>query len=235
MATTHGDGGRPVGHPRTPAGTRAGARAGDPARDGDDDRPRLPTLRLVGVEDARAVAAIYAPWVRDTTVSLELVAPTAAEMAQRVAATMPRWPWLVAQVDDRVVGYAYGGSHRGRPGYRWTVEVSAYVAPAAHGHGVGRRLYTALLGLLADQGHHLALAGVGLPNPASVGFHEALGFHHVGTFREVGRKFGAWHDVGWWARALAAPSSAGPGQADAPEPRGLDELDRSVVEARLSG
>lgn len=190
-----------------------------------------PTLRLARVEDGVALAAIYAPYVRDTVVSLELDPPSAREMATRIERTLPRWPWVVARVDDTPVGYAYGGAHRARPGYRWSVEVSAYVAPDAHGHGIGRRLYTALLALLAHQGHHLALAGIGLPNPASVGFHEALGFEHVGTFREIGHKFGGWHDVGWWQRSLGTRSPAAP---PGREPRPVDELEPELV-ARLLG
>lgn len=184
-------------------------------------------LRLARTDDAPAMARIYTPYVLDTTVSLEVVPPTAPEMAARVASTMPRWPWLVVTAGTDVLGYAYGGSYRTRGGYRWTVEVSAYLDADAHRRGLGRRLYTGLLGLLEAQGHRQAVAGIGLPNDASVAFHEALGFEHVGRSVAVGRKFSAWQDVGWWQRPL------GPGDdTDPVEPRRLDRLDPEVV-ARL--
>lgn len=187
-------------------------------------------LRLARVDDAPAVAAIYGPWVRDTRVSLEVAAPTDAEMAARIRDTHPRWPWLVAQdVGGEVVGYAYGGTHRSRPGYRWTVEVSAYVAASAHRRGVGRQLYTALLALLEAQGHRQAVAGIGLPNAVSVAFHESLGFRHVGTLAGIGRKFDDWQDVGWWQRGLGDGRTTDPA-----EPLGVDDLPTTLVADLLS-
>ncbi len=209
--------------PRSPSPRSPSSHSSSPTPEATA-RPPV-TLRLASPTDGRALASIYAPWVVDTTVSLEEVPPTADQMAERIADTLPRWPWLVAEADE-VVGYAYAGPHRGRPGYRWSVEVSAYVDPATHRHGVGTALYTALFAVLERQGHHLALAGIGLPNTVSVGFHEALGFAHVGTLVDVGRKFGSWQDVGWWQRPL------GPDRDDVAEPRSLDDLGSEVV-ARL--
>jgi len=102
-----------------------------------------------------------------------------------------------------VIGYAYGGVHLPRAAYRWSCNVSAYVAPGQARRGLGRALYGELLDLLTRQGFHSAFAGVALPNDASVGLHEAMGFRHLGTYREVGFKHGRWHDVGWWRLALA--------------------------------
>jgi len=152
-----------------------------------------------GPDDVEACRRVYAHYVETTAVSLETEVPDHAEMARRVAAAHV---WLVALVGDDVVGYAYGAPHRPRAGYRFTAEVSVYVDPAHHGRGLGRALYAPLLERLRGQGLHLALAGVTLPNPASVRLHEAHGFDRVATFPEVGRKLGRWHDTGWWALRL---------------------------------
>lgn len=160
------------------------------------------TVRLATPADAPAVAAIYAPVVRDTTVSFELDPPDAAAMAARIAATFPKYPWLVADDGERVLGYAYAGAHRAREAYGWSVEPSVYVDAAARGQGVGRALYAALLAVLRVQGFGHAFAGVTLPNPASVGLHRAFGFEDVGVFRRVGFKHGRWCDVWWGGLAL---------------------------------
>jgi phosphinothricin acetyltransferase len=156
-------------------------------------------IRPAAPSDAAACAAIYAPFVTDGVESFEETPPGETEMARRMAAAHL---WLVAVEDGAVVGYAYGGRHRERAAYRLTVEVSVYLAPAARGRGLGRALYTELFTALAERGFRTALAGVTLPNAASVGLHEAMGFTPVGVFRAVGWKFGAWHDVGWWQRSL---------------------------------
>ena len=123
-------------------------------------------------------------------------------MARRVERCLARTPWLVAEREGVVVGYAYAGAHRDRPAYQWSVETSAYVRDDAHRGGVGRALYAELFALLARQGFRNAYAGITLPNDASVGFHEACGFTRVGVYRGVGYKLGAWHDVLWLERAL---------------------------------
>jgi len=150
--------------------------------------------------DAAACAEIYAPYVTDSVVSFEEEAPDADAMAHRIEAAHE---WLVLERDGAVAGYAYGGVHRPRAAYRWSTEVSVYVGAAHHRTGVGRALYLDLFDRLRERGFHLALAGITLPNPASVAIHEALGFQYVGTYHEIGFKFGAWHDVGWWELRLA--------------------------------
>lgn len=161
-------------------------------------------LRPATGADAAAIAAVYRPYVEGSTVSFEQVAPDAGEIARRMAAE-PRLPWLVAERDGTVVGYCYGSRHRARAAYRWSVECSVYLAPSETGRGTGRALYEALLPTLADLGYVTALAGIALPNDASVRLHERVGFRPLGVFRRVGFKAGAWHDVGWWERALQDP------------------------------
>ncbi|MEO8247328.1 MAG: N-acetyltransferase family protein, partial [Chloroflexota bacterium] len=118
--------------------------------------------------DAAAVAAIYRPAVIGSLASFEEVAPDATEMAARIAATLERTPWLVAEDEGVVAGYAYAGPHRERAGYRWAVNISVYVDAAFHGRGIARRLYDELLDILRRQGFVNAYAGIALPNPASV-------------------------------------------------------------------
>jgi phosphinothricin acetyltransferase len=107
--------------------------------------------------------------------------------------------WLVAEDETgKVVGYAYGAQHRSRAAYDWTAEVSAYIDRSAQRAGVGRTLYLALFDVLKERGYRLLVAGITLPNDASVSFHQALGFQRVGVFRNIGFKFDEWWDVGWW-------------------------------------
>jgi phosphinothricin acetyltransferase len=163
-------------------------------------------LRVALPGDAAGIAAIYAPLVAGTSISFEVEVPDAAEMARRILADAGRWPWLVAD-DGGIAGYAYAGAHRARAAYRWSVDVSVYVAERARRGGIGRRLYGALLGLLIEQGYYNAFAGVTLPNAPSVALHRAIGFDLVGVYFNAGYKFGAWHDVLWLQRELRPPSA----------------------------
>jgi phosphinothricin acetyltransferase len=163
-------------------------------------------IRLASPDDAAQVAAIYARFCTDTAVSFETVAPSPEEMAQRIRKITERLPWLVLDDDDRIAGYVYASPHRERAAYRWSADVAAYVAADYRRRGVGRALYAALFRILAAQGYFKAFAGVTLPNPASVGLHEAVGFERVGEYRGVGYKGGAWHDVRWYQLALQPES-----------------------------
>ena len=167
-------------------------------------------IRLATVADAARIAAIYAPYVTAAATSFEIDPPSADEMGRRIVATVERWPWLVCERDHEVLGYAYATRHHERAAYQWSVDVSVYVDDRVHGRGIGRALYTSLFPLLVLQGFHNAYAGITLPNAASVGLHEAMGFRAVGVYRRVGFKLGAWHDVGWWGRELQS-SAAPPG------------------------
>lgn len=160
-------------------------------------------LRLATLDDAEDILAIYAPVVADSFVSFEASVPSLDEVRRRIATTIATHPWLVCEHEGRVVAYAYSGTHRPRAGYRWTVEVSVYVADAARRHGIGRRLYVALFAMLRALGHRTAVAGIALPNPASVALHVSLGFTAVGVFHGIGFKHGAWRDVSWWELPLA--------------------------------
>ena len=168
------------------------------------------TIRIAAVSDAAAMAAIYAPIVRDTTISFEIEPPTPEELARRIATTLKTHPWLVAEQEAgqerRVIGFAYAGAHRDRAAYRWSVDVSVYVDTRVRRTGIGHALYEKLTGILRQQGFRSAFAGIALPNAASVGLHEAVGFKPVGIYEEVGFKKGQWRDVGWWRLSLSDES-----------------------------
>ncbi len=165
-------------------------------------------LRIADPErDAERVAEIYRPYVTESLVSFEEVAPGAAEMADRMRATLAWTPWLVAEDNDgRVVGYAYASRHRDRPGYRWSVDISVYIDAGWHRRGVGRALYAELLDILRRQRFINVYAGIALPNPGSIALHESLGMSLVGVYEKVGFKLGEWPDVAWYGMRLAEPA-----------------------------
>lgn len=160
------------------------------------------SIRLARPGDGARLAEIYRPAVVSVPTSFEATPPDGAEMARRIDQILTRYPWLVASDGPLLLGYAYACPHRERAAYGWSVEVSAYVDPAAQRRGIGRRLYTSLFAILALQGYQNAYAGIAQPNPASVALHQAVGFTLVGTYRRVGFKHGAWRDVSWYERAL---------------------------------
>jgi phosphinothricin acetyltransferase len=160
-----------------------------------------PLIRLAATADAAAIAAIYRPYVEKSRISFEVDAPREAEIAQRMAS--PIHPWLVAEEEGRVLGYASTSPLRNRRAYRWSVETGIYLDPAAQGRGIGRQLLSAHLDLLERQGFVTVVAGIALPNEASVALHEKLGFALSGVERGVGFKLGEWVDVGRWQRDLA--------------------------------
>ncbi len=160
-------------------------------------------LRLATPQDAPAIHAMYAPIVRDTTISFELEVPSIIEMSDRIESVLTMFPWLVCERNDgELLGYVYGSKYRPRAAYQWGVEVTVYVHPGAQRHGIARGLYSALFELLRIQGIYIAYAGIALPNEGSVRLHTSLGFEPIGVYRKTGYKFGQWHDVGWWELVL---------------------------------
>lgn len=176
-----------------------------------------PTIRLAVPDDAESIQAVYAPYCY-TPISFELEPPSALEMRSRMMKGLGPYPWLICADGGDVLGYAYAGQHRERAAYRWSVDTSVYVRQGWHRRGVGRALYTSLLALLPLQGYVNAYAGVTLPNPASVGLHEAMGFQPLGVYRRVGFKCGAWYDVAWFQRPLQ------PHEEEPPPPKRVEEV-----------
>lgn len=155
-------------------------------------------IRAVTSTDAADMLAIYAPVVRTSPISFEHEPPSEESFTKRVVDISSQHPWLVAEVDGQIVGYAYGSLFRDRPAYRGTRETTVYVHDGYQRRGVARALMSALLDQLRQSGAHSVIAVITLPNAASVQLHQSLGFRHVGTFQEVGRKFDSWHDVGFY-------------------------------------
>ncbi len=149
------------------------------------------------------VRDIYARFCTSTPVSFEAEPPTVEQMRRRIGKIVEHLPCLVFAVDGELLGYAYAGAHRERAAYRWSVDVTVYVREGRRRSGVGRALYGSLVAALKVQGYFNAYAGITLPNAASVGLHEAVGFRPFAVYRGVGYKLGAWHDVGWWHLPLA--------------------------------
>jgi len=180
-----------------------------------------PLIRAATEQDAAAIQQIYAPFCLNSVVSFEVQPPSVQEIQQRIQKITAQYPWLVCEAAGQVVGYAYGCAHRERAAYRWAVDVAVYIGEGRRRTGIGRALYTSLFKVLCLQGYYKAYAGITLPNPGSVGLHEAMGFTPVGVYRKVGYKSGAWRDVGWWALALQP-------ECDEPaEPRSVREIQQS--------
>jgi len=163
--------------------------------------------------DAPRCAEIYAPHVKGGATSFEEVPPGPEEIGARIDDYATTHAWLVAELGDEVVGFAYACRHRARPAYRWAADVSVYVDAPHQGQGVGRALYEALFDALRARRFRVACAGITLPNQASVALHERLGFEPVGVYRGIGWKAGAWRDVGWWQLELSPA-----GEGTPPEP-----------------
>jgi L-amino acid N-acyltransferase YncA len=158
-------------------------------------------IRPAAAADVEAVARIYNHYVANTTISFEEQTVSPAEMAERIDEVLQaRLPWLVAEEAGHLVGYAYAGKWKGRCAYRHSAESSVYLDPQFMGRGIGTRLYQELLAMLRERSIHVVIAGIALPNEASVALHERQGFSKVAHFREVGYKFGQWLDVGYWQR-----------------------------------
>lgn len=181
-------------------------------------------LRRATSDDAVAIAAIYAPFVTKSAVSFETEAPGAGAIRARMESAADRYPWLAAENDRGLAGYAYATAFRTRAAYRFCVETTVYVAPDRQRQGIGKRLYDALIETLTAQGFFQAIAAIALPNRASIDLHERCGFRHAGTYAQVGWKLGEWHDVGIWQRGLAPLADP----TDEPKPVS------DVIEALLS-
>lgn len=160
-------------------------------------------IRDAQAADAAALAALYNHYVVDTVVTFELDPVAPEDMRARIAQVQAQGlPWLLAEHAGDAFGYVYAAPWRTRAAYRHSVEASVYLAPQATGRGLGSALYRALLARLQACGAHAVIGGIALPNAASVRLHERLGFDKVAHFRQVGRKFGQWVDVGYWQLLL---------------------------------
>lgn len=159
-------------------------------------------IRACEVKDVPAICDIYNHYILHTIITFEETPVAIAEMAARVEMYTMHYPWLVCEVNGEVVGYAYGSKWKERSAYKHTVEVTVYLKDGTSGQGYGKALYSELLEKLKDQGCHVVLGCIAIPNEASAGLHEYFGFEKVAHFAQVGRKFNQWIDVGFWQKTF---------------------------------
>jgi phosphinothricin acetyltransferase len=164
-------------------------------------------IRPASTSDADAIADIYAPVVRQTSISFELDPPDADEMKRRIERNLS---WLVFEEAGTLKGYAYAAPFHQRAAYRWSAEISVYIGAEHRGAGVGKRLVQAMIAELTKRGYVNAFAGVALPNPASVRLFESFGFRRIALYEHVGFKLGRWHDVAWSQLDLREPTTPPP-------------------------
>ena len=159
-------------------------------------------IRLAKKSDAAALLAIYAPYVENTAITFEYEVPTIEDFANRIEKTLGKHPYLVAEEDGVVLGYAYASTYYARAAYDWAVELSVYVSQDTRGKGVGSKLYDELEGLLDQMGYMHFLACISLPNEDSLAFHAKRGYQQVAHFPKIGYKFERWHDIVWLQKSL---------------------------------
>lgn len=167
-------------------------------------------IRSAKDSDFEAIARLTNHFIRETTIHFGTVESSAEEMREQWKATRDRYPFLICEIEGRFAGYCKAYSWRSREAYQWTPECGVYVEDWARRRGVGRALYTNLFEVLASQGFHSVVAGIALPNDASVRLHESLGFVAAGVVRDAGWKLGRWCDVGFWQRLLTPGLAAAP-------------------------
>ncbi|MCC3164758.1 GNAT family N-acetyltransferase [Streptococcus sanguinis] len=165
-------------------------------------------IRLATPSDAATLLAIYAPYVENTAITFEYEVPTIEDFANRIEKTLGKYPYLVAEEDGLILGYAYASTYYARAAYDWAVELSVYVSQDARGKGVGSKLYDKLEELLDQMGYMHFLACISLPNEASLALHRKRGYQQVAHFPKIGYKFDCWHDIVWLQKSLE--KQAGP-------------------------
>lgn len=163
----------------------------------------MASIRPATSADSAAILAIYVPYVNETAISFEEPAPTLAEFTARVASICAEYPYLVAEENGEIVGYAYAHRHKERAAYGWNAELSVYLAPAAQGKGLGKALYGALMAILARQNVRNVYGCVTMPNEKSTALHHSLGFTDAGVWHASGFKHGKWRDVAWFEKTIA--------------------------------
>lgn len=186
------------------------------------------TLRAVKSADAARILDIYAPYISNTSISFETTVPSLEAFTQRIADIVAHYPYLVAEKNGIVIGYAYATRIRGRAAYDWSASLSVYLDHAYTGRGVGSLLCRALFALLREQGIRSVFSLVSVPNEPSVALHKSLGFSFMGTQEKAGFKAGEWHDVVWFQKPIGDFSGA-------PDPTiPFPDLDPSLVKRILS-
>ena len=186
-------------------------------------------IRLATPHDARAILAIYSPYIITTSFTFESEVPSEREFADRIKTYLRQWPWLVYEKDGAIAGYAYGSKYRERVGYQWCVECSVYIHDDYQGRGIAKNLYKTLFELLQQQGYRNVYAVINLPNDKSVKLHESCGFTWFANYENVGYKLGRWKTVGWWQLTINEYSE------EPSAPVKFADLDNDIVSRILDG
>jgi L-amino acid N-acyltransferase YncA len=155
-------------------------------------------IRKAQPADTQSILDIYIPFIKDSPATFETKIPSLPDFQERIDQIQMKMPWIVAEINGEVIGYAYSSDHRKRDCYKWTKELSVYLLPQAKGKGIAVRLYDELINQLKSDGVNIALAGITMSQEQSIKFHEKYGFKKIGVYHSVGFKNERWHDVGWW-------------------------------------
>ena len=161
------------------------------------------TIRLATLDDAEKILAIYAKYIKNTTITFEVEVPTLEAFQTRMKNIMSFFPWIVAEIDGKIAGYAYASKHGERAAYGWSADLSVYIDEKFHRHHLGTDLYDELIDLLKKQGFCTVYAAISTPNPRSEAFHQSYGFHKIGEFKNVGHKMNQWLGVTWYDLQIA--------------------------------
>ncbi|NBK96655.1 MAG: N-acetyltransferase family protein [Erysipelotrichia bacterium] len=160
-------------------------------------------IRNVQLSDTQELLAIYAPYVKESAITFEYEVPSIEEFKERIMKITKQYPYLVALLDNEMVGYAYASSFHERAAYQWCAEVSIYLKKEVHKQGVGKQLYAQLEKMLKKQNIKNMNACITYPNESSIAFHERMGFKTVGHFHHCGYKLGKWWDMVWMEKMIA--------------------------------
>ena len=163
----------------------------------------LPHIRLIRDSDYAGALAVYTPYVQHTAITFEYEVPSLEEFTKRLNTISQHYPCLVCECDGRIIAYCYGGIHRIKTAYQWSVESTIYVAESHHHKGIAAILYSALFDILRLQGFINVYAGISVPGGKSDKFHSRIGFNYLGVFPKIGYKFGKWHDLKWYEYILS--------------------------------
>ncbi|GAC1420646.1 MAG: GNAT family N-acetyltransferase [Flavisolibacter sp.] len=155
-------------------------------------------VRIAEHQDTSDIINIYTPYVLRHATTFETQVPSLLEMENRVRHYLERYPWLVCTLNNMVIGYVYASAYKDREAYRWSCECSVYFLIAYQGKGLAKELYKVLFTILKVQGFRSVLAGITLPNPASIKLHEGFGFKCLAIYENIGYKLDSWKSVGWW-------------------------------------
>ena len=174
-----------------------------------------PTIRAATTDDTKELLGIYAPYVAKTAITFEYEVPSVYEFETRIADTLKKYPWLVAECDGEILGYAYTHAFHERTAYGWSVETTIYLKECKTKMGIGRMLYEALERISRTQNILNMNACIGYPETEdehltlnSVQFHEHMGYRMVGTFHNCGYKFGTWYHMAWMEKIIGEHSSS---------------------------